>query len=123
MTISNVKAENGSEVAVELAYQAAKDADIPTITLASGDTFEKTEEGVLVAQVGEEKFTSFDNALTAALAAEDHTLTLLQDVTKDISITAAAPSPLRAAARPCTAPSTVWQLRANMPTRPTRTSP
>ena len=88
MTISNVKAENGSEVAVELAYQAAKDADIPTITLAPGDTFEKTQEGVLVAQVGEEKFTSFDNALTAALAAEDHTLTLLQDVTKDISITA-----------------------------------
>lgn len=41
-----------------------------------------------MAQVGEEKFTSFDNALTAALAAEDHTLTLLQDVTKDISITA-----------------------------------
>ena len=88
VTISNVKAENGSEVAVELAYQAAKDADIPTITLASGDTFEKTEEGVLVAQAGEEKFTSFDDALTAALAAEDHTLTLLQDVTKDISITA-----------------------------------
>ena len=88
VTISNVKAENGSEVAVELAYQAAKDADIPTITLAPGDTFEKTQEGVLVAQVGEEKFTSFDNALTAALAAEDHTLTLLQDVTKDISITA-----------------------------------
>ena len=83
-----MKAENGSEVAVELAYQAAKDADIPTITLAPGDTFEKTQEGVLVAQVGEEKFTSFDNALTAALAAEDHTLTLLQDVTKDISITA-----------------------------------
>ena len=88
VTISNVKAENGSEVAVELAYQAAKDADIPTITLAPGDTFEKTQEGVLVAQVGEEKFTSFDNALTAALAAEDHTLTLLQDVTKDISIAA-----------------------------------
>ncbi len=61
VTISNVKAENGSEVAVELAYQAAKDEDIPTITLASEDTFEKTEEGVLVAQVGEEKFTSFDN--------------------------------------------------------------
>ena len=88
VTISNVKAENGSEVAVELAYQAAKDEDIPTITLASEDTFEKTEEGVLVAQVGEEKFTSFDNALTAALSAEDHTLTLLQDVTKDISIAA-----------------------------------
>ena len=88
VTISNVKAENGSEVAVELAYQAAKDADIPTITLASGDTFEKTEEGVLVAQVGEEKFTSFDNALTAALSAEDHTITLLQDITKDISIAA-----------------------------------
>ena len=88
VTISNVKAENGSEVAVELAYQAAKDADIPTITLAPGDTFEKTQEGVLVAQVGEEKFTSFDNALTAALAAEDHTITLLQDITKDISITA-----------------------------------
>ena len=88
MTISNVKAENGSEVAVELAYQAAKDADIPTITLASGDTFEKTEEGVLVAQVGETKYTSIDEALTAALSAEDHTLTLLQDVTKDISIAA-----------------------------------
>ena len=41
VTISNVKAENGSEVAVELAYQAAKDADIPTITLAPGDTFAK----------------------------------------------------------------------------------
>ena len=41
-----------------------------------------------MAQVGEEKFTSFDNALTAALSAEDHTLTLLQDVTKDISIAA-----------------------------------
>ena len=88
MTISNVKAESGSEVAVELAYQAAKDADIPTITLAPGDTFEKTQEGVLVAQVGEEKFTSFDNALTAALSAEDHTITLLQDITKDISIAA-----------------------------------
>ena len=88
VTISNVKAENGSEVAVELAYQAAKDADIPTITLASGDTFEKTEEGVLVAQVGETKYTSIDEALTAALSAEDHTLTLLQDVTKDISIAA-----------------------------------
>lgn len=50
------------------------------------DTFEKTQEGVLVAQVGEEKFTSFDNALTAALTAEDHTITLLQDITKDISI-------------------------------------
>ena len=88
VTISNVKAENGSEVAVELAYQAAKDADIPTITLASGDTFEKTEEGVLVAQVGETKYTSIDEALTAALSAEDHTLTLLQDETKDISIAA-----------------------------------
>ena len=88
VTISNVKAESGSEVAVELAYQAAKDADIPTITLAPGDTFEKTQEGVLVAQVGEEKFTSFDNALTAALSAEDHTITLLQDITKDISIAA-----------------------------------
>ena len=41
-----------------------------------------------MAQVGEEKFTSFDNALTAALAAEEHTLTLLQDVTIDISIAA-----------------------------------
>ena len=88
VTISNVKAENGSEVAVELAYQAAKDADIPTITLASGDTFERTQEGVLVAQVGETKYTSIDEALTAALSAEDHTLTLLQDVTKDISIAA-----------------------------------
>ena len=33
----------------------AKDADIPTITLAPGDTFEKTQEGVLVAQVGEDE--------------------------------------------------------------------
>ena len=76
-----------------------------------------------MAQVGEEKFTSFDNALTAALAAEDHTLTLLQDVTKDISIAAGSTLTIEAAARPCTAPSTVWQLRATMPTRPTRTSP
>ena len=95
----------------------------PTITLASGDTFEKAQEGVLVAQVGETKYTSIDEALTAALSAEDHTLTLLQDVTKDISIAAGSTLTIEAAARPCTVPSTVWQLRANMPTRPTRTSP
>ena len=41
-----------------------------------------------MAQVGETKYTSIDEALTAALSAEDHTLTLLQDVTKDISIAA-----------------------------------
>lgn len=78
VTISNVKAENGSEVAVELAYQAAKDADIPTITLASGDTFEKTEEGVLVAQVGETKYTSM-------VALHQHT----EDVSSDGGIVTA----------------------------------
>ncbi len=73
---------------------------------------------------GRTKFTSFDEALTAALAAEDHTLTLLQDVTKDISIAAGSTLTIEGSGK--TLYGTVnccGSFGRTMPTRPTRTSP
>lgn len=98
VTISNVTAGEGEEAAdvkVELAYLAANSAKtIPSVELSANETATKTENGDLgtdadfVAKVGEDGYISFDTALTAALAADHHTLTLLQDVTKDIKLPA-----------------------------------